>query len=113
MLLTELFVDAVVRHPERVAVEVPPGRGRPERQTATYAELAHMGALVAQRLAPLVGQGSVVALLLPRDCMQLYAAQLGVLLAGAAHVCLDLSFPDAHVEHVLRDAGAVALLTDA
>ena len=112
MLLQDLFAAAARRYPQRIAVDVPPGIGRPQRQTLTYAALARMADAIACALAPHVGGESTVAILLPRDTPWLYAAQLGVLQAGAAHVCLDPSFPDAYVDHVLRDSGARVLLSD-
>src|SRR5262245_37290930 len=111
MLLQDLFANSVRQDPGRVAVDVPPGDRRAVRQT-TYGELASMAAKVARRLLPFVDRECVVAVLLPRDSAHLYAAQLGVLQAGAAHACFDPSFPDAHLEFLLRDAGAVAVLTD-
>lgn len=113
MLLTELFARTVARHPDRIAVDVPPGRERPVRWLASYAELAAMAATVRQRLLPLVDGEAAVAVLLPRSSPWLYAAQLGILQTGGAHVCLDAAFPLAHLLHVLRDCGAVALVTDA
>jgi non-ribosomal peptide synthetase-like protein len=113
MLLHDLFAAAAARWPHEVAIDVPPGDGRPQRVRWTYAELARHAARIAARLAPLVERECLVAILLPRDSPALFAAQLAVLQAGAAHVCLDPAFPDAHVAHVLADSGAVALLTDA
>jgi non-ribosomal peptide synthetase-like protein len=55
----------------------------------------------------------VVAIMLPRNSDLLYAAQLGVLKAGAAYTCIDPSFPDRRVRELLADSEAVALLTDA
>ena len=59
--------------------------------------------------ASIVGE-CVVAILLPRDSSQLYAAQLAVLKAGAAYTCLDPSFPDERIVDVLEDAEAVHFL---
>src|SRR5262245_55190138 len=112
MLLQDLFANSVRQDPGRMAVDVPPGDGRAARQTATYGELAAMAAKVARRLLPFVDRECVVAVLLPRDSADLYAAQIGALQAGAAHACFDPSFPDAHLVFLLRDAGAVAVLTD-
>jgi len=111
-LLHDIFVAAARRHPDRTAVEVPPGPARPYRASIRYADLAADAAAIADRLRPLVAPDARVAILLPRDTITLYAAQLGTLLAGAAHVCLDPAFPDPHLAAVLADAAPVAILTD-
>ncbi len=113
MLLTELFANAVAQHGARPAIDVPPGNGRPQRQQVTYAELAAMAGSVAAALERAVTQEALVLVLLPRDTPWLQAAQLGVLQAGGAHVCVDPSFPDAHLRHVARDGRVVAVVTDA
>lgn len=113
MLLTDLFASTVARHPELPAIELPPGKGRASRLTVTYAQLAHLSSQVAAALTQHVAAESMVVVLLPRTSAWLYAAQIGALQAGAAHVCLDPSFPDAHFAHVVRDARAVAIVTDA
>ena len=113
MLLTELFARAVTQHGERLAVDVPPGTDRPTRQQVTYAGLAALASSVASALQPAVASEALVLVLLPRATPWLYAAQLGVLQAGAAHVCVDPSFPDAHLQHVARDGRVAAVVTDA
>ncbi len=111
-LLHAYFAQAVVQWPERIAVEIPPGPGRPARRLVSYAELDRQSQAVAQQLAPLVTGECVVAILLPRDSERLYAAQLGVLRAGGAYTCIDPAFPDGQVTAILQDAQPVALLTD-
>ncbi|MFN3242629.1 MAG: amino acid adenylation domain-containing protein [Planctomycetota bacterium] len=113
MLLTDLFLRSVARHGERLAVEVPPGVDRPERRQVRYAQLCAMADRVRRELLGHVDREAMVVVLLPRETPWLYAAQLGVLWAGAAHVCLDGGFPDAHVAHVVRDTAAVCVITDA
>jgi non-ribosomal peptide synthetase component F len=103
MLLTDLFAASVARYPERPAVDVPPGRGRPQREVTTYAGLARLQADVAGALLPLVGDESLVVLALPRNGAALYAAMLGVLEAGAAYVGADPAFPDAHFAPVVPE----------
>ena len=94
-------------------MDVPPGRSRPQRTLVTYAELDRCADAIAARLKPLVVDECVVAILLPRDSGLLYAAQLGVLKAGAAYASIEPSFPDERVDTLLADSGAVAVLTDA
>ena len=97
-LLHGFFERSARLHPRRVAVEVPAGRGRPERRTATYAELDRRSDAIAARLAA-PGE-RIVALLLPRDSIDLFAAELGVLKADAAYVCIDTAFPDGHARAI-------------
>ncbi len=113
MRLHEIFDAVVRRHPHQVAIDIPPGVGRPARVTLTYAALDARVATLATAVAPLARPDDLVAVLLPRHAPDLYAAQLGVLRAGAAFTCLDPVFPDAHLRAVLADAGAAAVITDA
>ena len=112
MRLTDLFLETVARHGSRVAVEVPPGEGRPARERVSYAELAAMADQVRRAVEEHVHGEALVVVLLPRETPWLYAAQLGVMWAGAGYVCLDESFPDAHIRHVVDDASAVCVVTD-
>jgi non-ribosomal peptide synthetase-like protein len=111
VLLHQIFEAVARRYPERVAVEIPPGSGRPLPLRVTYAELHQQASAIADALRLLARRDAVVAILLPRETPALYAAQLGVLKAGAAYTCLDPKFPDEHLGSVLQDADAVALIT--
>jgi non-ribosomal peptide synthetase-like protein len=113
VLLHHFFDRAARRWPARIAVEVPPDSGRPVRSFVTYAELAGEAHRMAALLGSIVTGECVVAILLPRQSHHLYAAQLGVLQAGAAYTCIDPGFPDARIREILEDSAAVALLTDA
>ncbi|MEO5837891.1 MAG: amino acid adenylation domain-containing protein [Acidimicrobiales bacterium] len=109
--LLHRFLDAPTRrHPHQCAIDVPPAPGR-ERRTLTYAALRERSCALAGVLAVHVRPDAVVAILLPRD-VELFVAQLAVLHAGAAFVCLDPSFPDDHIRFVLEDAGATAMVTN-
>ena len=110
--LHSFFECAVRRWPDAVAVDVPPGRGRPHRLRVTYAELDRRAECVASALQPYVSGECIVAIALPRDGDALYAAQLGVLKAGAAHTCIDPAYPDERIAALIADCGAVAVLTD-
>ncbi|WP_406340299.1 amino acid adenylation domain-containing protein [Streptomyces sp. NBC_00648] len=109
--LPDLFEDAAQRWPQAVALDLPPAPGR-DRRTVTYAQLKAQVDAVARAVATLVEQGQIAAVLLPRTTGHLYAAQLGVLRAGAAHVCLDPAFPDAQMADILLASGASVILTD-
>lgn len=112
-LLHEFFDRAASKWPDRTAVEVPPGAGRPERRRVTYAELRRQAHVLCRILHPFVAKECVVGILLPRSSEVLYSAQLAVLKAGAAYICIDPLFPDEQVRDILQDAEPVALLTDA
>jgi len=111
LLLHHFFEESVRQWPARVAVDVPPGQGRPQRRLTTYAELQRQAHAVAA-LGPLGGD-SLVAILMPRDSARIYSAQLGVLRAGGAYTSLEPSLPDGRIREILEDSQAVALLTDA
>ncbi len=112
-LLHEFFTRAAGKWPHRVAVDVPPGRLRPSRHRTTYAELDRQSNVLAHRLGSFVAGECIVAILLPRTSAHLYAAQIGVMKAGAAYTCFDLAFPDERLRDTLDDAHPVTLLTDA
>ncbi|MEI6669049.1 MAG: amino acid adenylation domain-containing protein [Acidobacteriota bacterium] len=112
VLLHQFFERAVVCWPDRVAVEIPPAVGRPQRRSVTYAQLDARASALAAVLRERVSADAVVGVHLPRTSEHLYVAQLAVLKAGAAYACIDPSFPDAQFQDILHDANAVALLTD-
>ncbi|GGP85762.1 non-ribosomal peptide synthetase [Streptomyces melanogenes] len=109
--LLDLFETAARDWPGALALDLPPAEGRP-RRSLTYAELKARADELAAAVAAVVEPGGIAAVLLPRTTERLYAAQLGVLRAGAAHVCLDPAFPDAQLHAVLAGSGAAAVLTD-
>ncbi|MGC4814796.1 amino acid adenylation domain-containing protein [Micromonospora sp. DT228] len=79
----------------------------------TYRELHRRAELLARRIAAAgVGEDDIVAVLLPRR-PELVAAQLAVLMAGAAFLPLDPAMPIARVNALLADSGARLLLTTA
>ncbi|HWQ36749.1 MAG TPA: amino acid adenylation domain-containing protein [Blastocatellia bacterium] len=110
--LHQIFDQTVRQWPERLALDIPPGIGRPERRRLTYAELGAQADAIAAFLRAYVSGECVVAMLLSRGSEYLYSGQLGVLKAGAAYTCIDRAFPDEQVRDILADSDAVALLTD-
>ncbi|MFI0607017.1 MAG: amino acid adenylation domain-containing protein [Anaerolineae bacterium] len=112
-LLHQLFLAAAARHPQRPAIEVPPGHGRPQRRSLSYAQLLDRARAIAARLEGVAARDAVVAVLLPREDPDLYAAQLGVLLSGAAFACLDPRQGDGLLRGILREMDPVAILSDA
>ncbi|HZS07641.1 MAG TPA: amino acid adenylation domain-containing protein [Blastocatellia bacterium] len=112
LFLHQFFERAALRWPDRPALDVPPGTGRPERRLITYAELGRQSDALATFLGAYVMEECVVAILLPRSSEHLYLSQLAVLKAGAAYACVDPAFPDEQVRDILGDSEAVAILTD-
>jgi non-ribosomal peptide synthetase-like protein len=110
--LCEFFENSARRWPEAIAVDVPPATGRPQRTTLTYAELKQESDLLAGMLHRVAGQGGVTAIMLNRTTERLYVAQLAVLRSASAYVCVDPSFPDDQLSHILSDSSAGVLLTD-
>ncbi|MCE9561257.1 MAG: amino acid adenylation domain-containing protein [Planctomycetes bacterium] len=112
-LLHEFFTRAARRWPGNVAIDVPPSPSHPQRRTLTYSELDRQSDALAAYLREFVTGEYVVAVILPRNSEHVYLAQLAILKAGAAYVCVDPSFPDIQVNTILADARPVAVLTDA
>jgi len=111
-LLHEFFERSARAWPDRVAVDVPPGRTRSGRRTVTYAELKRLSDRLAIWLQDRVTPACVIGIQLPRTSEHLYVAQLAAMKAGAAYACIDPAFPDAQFQEIMRDSGAVVLLTD-
>lgn len=110
-LLHEFFRHAASRFPDRPALDIPPGPGRPRRILWTYRELDETSRQFAKRHFGSASPEAVAAILLPRTDPRVYALQLAALRSGAAYVCIDPSFPDGQVAEILADSGAFALFT--
>ena len=117
-LLHSFLLPSVTRTPDAIAIDVPPGQGRPERQSLTYAQLDEAATRLARHLASRITERgdkageAIVALLIARNSPSLYVAQIAVMRAGAAFTCLDPSFPDDRLGEILEDAQPVAVLAD-
>lgn len=110
-LLPDRFRAVAARHPDRIAVEVPPGDGRPAA-AVSYAALDGGADALAAAL-PAAAPDDRVAVVLPRHDPRLHGAQLGVLRTGAAFLPLDPAFPDAHLAAALAEAAPIAAVADA
>lgn len=111
-LLHSFLRSAVRDHADAIAVDVPPARRRAKRLTMTYRKLDELSDQLAARLASQVSGETIVALMIPRTTPLLYVAQLAVLKAGAAFVCMDPSFPDDRIREIVLDAAPAAILAD-
>jgi non-ribosomal peptide synthetase-like protein len=111
LLLHQFFERTARQHPDRVAIDVPPGFKRTDRKQLTYSQVEFQANALACFLREYVRTECVVAILLPRAEL-LYTSQLGVLKSGAAYTCIDPEFPDEQARAILEDSEAVVLLTD-
>ncbi len=100
----ELFEAQATRTPDAVAVAF-------RNQSVTYAELNRRADRIARRLRSLgVGPGQFIGVFVPRS-IDLIAALLGALKAGAAYVPLDPAYPRQRLGWMLEDTRASAVLT--
>ncbi|HEX8693688.1 MAG TPA: amino acid adenylation domain-containing protein, partial [Longimicrobium sp.] len=102
--LHELFEAQARRSPEAVAV-VQDGRALSYRELNARAN--RLGRLLRERG---VGPGARVAVLMPRS-VELVAAELAVLKAGAAYVPIDPSFPAGRIAFMVADSGSRVVLS--
>ncbi|SCL27332.1 amino acid adenylation domain-containing protein [Micromonospora pallida] len=104
--LPALFEAQARRTPDAVAVVC-------GAEALTYAELdARANQLARWLVARGTTVGQVVAVALPRT-PDLVVAVLGVLKAGGAMLSVDLGYPAARIDFLLRDAAPALVLTDA
>ncbi|MEU8433254.1 non-ribosomal peptide synthetase [Streptomyces sp. NPDC029216] len=105
MTLLEIFRGTAGSRPESVAV-------RDETHTLTYAELDALSDSFAQALLERgIGSEDRVAYVLDRG-VQVYAALLGILKAGAAYVPVDTRYPDARRDLMLTESRPSLLVTE-
>ncbi|WP_339073971.1 amino acid adenylation domain-containing protein [Teredinibacter turnerae] len=95
--IIEAFEEAVLRHPEKIAV-------RKQDEILSYLQLHQKSNSVASALISSgVEPGDVVALYLSRS-IDLIIAMLGILKAGAAYLPLDKSDPPTRISSILNAA---------
>jgi non-ribosomal peptide synthetase-like protein len=79
----------------------------------TYDQLLETAGALAEALGEVgVGRGARVGVRVPSGTTDLHVAILGVLLAGAAYVPIDVDDPPERASTVLREAEADAVVTD-
>ena len=101
--LWQLFAAQAARTPEAIAVTC--GRGR-----LTYRELDQRASLLAQHLLARGVAGGLVGVMLERS-VDLPAALLGIVKAGAAYVPLDPAYPAQRLRQIVEDAGLAAMVS--
>ncbi|WFF04675.1 amino acid adenylation domain-containing protein [Micromonospora sp. WMMD1076] len=104
--LAELFERQVAATPDAPAIEAP------DRRVLTYAEVNARANRLARRLVRHgAGPERLVGVLLPRG-VAATVALLAVHKAGAGHLPLDPSYPDARLDLMVGDAAPLLVLTD-
>ncbi len=102
MNFLDRFGEIVKRQPERTAIVDMGGK-----RCTTYRELYERSKKAAAKLRGMGGvQGKAVLVCMDRR-MEYVAAQIGVLMAGAAYVPLLPEYPEERVEYIKKDCGAV------
>ncbi|MEU2065313.1 AMP-binding protein, partial [Streptomyces sp. NPDC013455] len=103
--LTQLFERRVAETPEATAVV--------EGDLSwSYAQLnAHANRVAWHLIDRGVGAEDVVGVLMPRSAAQI-ATLLGIGKAGAAYLPIDPDYPQARVDHLLRDAGPALVIDE-
>ena len=105
-LIHQLIAEQAARTPDAVAVAIAGRR-------LTYGELDRRAnrAAAALRAASGIGPESIVGVLMERS-LEMVVGLLAVWKAGAAYLPLDPEDPAERLDHMLRDAGAAAVVTD-
>ena len=102
----QMFVEQADRTPDASAL-------RFGERTMTYRELRGAAAAVAAELAAQgVQRGDLVGLYAERG-LEVPAAVLGILAAGATYVPLDPAYPSKRIRYLLADSGAKAVIAAA
>ena len=96
--------ERAVKHPDRIAV-VAAG------EELTYRQLDHMANALARLLQENgILPGSAVEIIVERT-KEIYVAEIGILKAGCAFLCLSPGYPDERIRFVSEDVGACAIVT--
>src|SRR5918992_4913906 len=104
-LFGDVFTRLVRSAPDAIAVEF-------RDQRLTYGELAARASRLAAVLARRgVGRDDIVGVA-AQPCLDLPAAMLGILWAGAAWLPLDPAYPAERLRYMVADSGAPLLVTD-
>src|ERR1700741_4815384 len=104
-LIQRLLTEAAAAHPQRPAVAS-------DGCLLTYQELDQLSNKVARALLRLgVVPGDRGGILAPKSAAAIIALY-GTLKAGAFYVPLDPKAPAERLSHIVRDSGAVVIVTD-
>lgn len=99
--LADIFYASAQKFPDKTALIFC-------EQQLTYRELDNWSNALANQLRSLgIGQGKSVGVWYPRS-LELHAAILGIVKAGAAYIPIDSEMPEERVKTILEEAGASA-----
>lgn len=105
--LHEIFERSAEKYPGHTALQIPH-----TGESLTYGELNARAETIADALSRFVtGPEQVVAVAMAQDNWQIVAAHLAILKAGGTVMFLDQTLPDALLEHMIKDADPVVVLT--
>lgn len=103
--LVDIFRTTVETHPDALAIDT-------GTETLTYTELHNKARDVALQLAQhAVGHRDRVGVRVPSGTADLYIAILGIIMAGAAYVPVDVDDPDERARTVFDEADVAAIIT--
>ncbi|MCR5672893.1 MAG: amino acid adenylation domain-containing protein [Lachnospiraceae bacterium] len=98
------FEDAASKDPKRLAVVSTAG-------SYTYGELSKKTDRIANALIYMgIGSGKRVLIMLERG-IEIYAATLGVLKAGAAYTIVNVKYPDERIAYICADANCSCVIS--
>ncbi len=101
----QLFVEQANSYPERPAISM-------GNESLSYKELDFYSDCIAAILSESgVTTNDCVAICLPRS-LELPAAVVGVLKAGAAYLPIDPAYPRERIDYMLEDSGAKIIITN-
>ena len=102
--ITEILLEQAEKNKDAIAVI-------DKESKLTYEEFVRHAGLVAEKLkAAGVGRGDSVLLLTERSTSMIVAV-FGTLLAGAAYVPVDISYPEERIRYIQNDCGAKVAVT--
>ncbi|KAJ4414076.1 Non-ribosomal peptide synthetase [Gnomoniopsis sp. IMI 355080] len=112
-LLHEFVEFSARKYPDKTALDFVSGfeDDQPISRSWTYKQLDECGNKVANMLSIHAKTGDIVAVCFDK-CPEAHFALLGILKAGCALLALDPGAPASRKEFILKDSGAVTLLTD-
>ena len=110
--LHELFIAAARQFPDAIAIDVPPGDGRPTRSIITYSELDALTDRIAAGIQGFTIETLIIGILMDRTSNLLCASQIGVLKTGATFLAIDSAFPDSQIRNMLSQCSVQLVLTD-
>ncbi|MCU0290333.1 MAG: AMP-binding protein, partial [Acidobacteria bacterium] len=107
-MIHELFDEQVSRTPDRIAVETL----RATSLQITYRQLNEKSGQLALQLSQKGVTADSIAAIMPERSVEMIIGILGILKSGGAYLPVDPEYPKKRIDYMLKDSGAVILLTD-